>query len=590
MLKTRAQLRRFGSWCFFVALSAPAAPALAQEASSGFALNRFDPSERGSDWFWAESLDLRGHNRWAVGLVGDWAYKPLVAYDSDGEEVARVVENQVYAHLGASVVFFDRLRVGLSAPVLLYQNGEDLPTGGGTLEAPTGAAMGDVRLGGDVRLFGEYGDALTAAVGMHVHLPTGSRDSFSGDGATRLVPRATLAGDLGIFTYAAKTGVNARFRGDDFAGQPMGHEWTMGAAAGLRLLDKRLTVGPEIWASTVLSDGGAGFFKEAGTPFEGVFGAHYQMKNGLKLGAGVGPGFTQGLGSPEVRSLLSVEWFPEPKEEPAPSPADTDRDGIFDGDDACVNEPGVASDDASKHGCPLPPDTDQDGILDSEDACPSEKGIENSDPKKHGCPPPGDKDGDGINDEEDACPDEAGIANTDDASKHGCPLRDRDADGILDEADACVDVAGTPSEDPAKHGCPKAKIEGGQVKILERIEFDTGKATVRPESSGVLEAVLKVLNEHPEIAALSIEGHTDNRGSAWLNRKLSRERAAAVVAWLVAQGIEEARLSSAGFGPDKPIDDNKTEEGRQNNRRVEFHIRKTNAQTQESTEAEGTTR
>lgn len=588
MLKTRARARRFGSFCTFVALSASVTPVLAQEASAGFALNRFDPSERGSDWFWAESLDLRGHNRWAIGLVGDWAYKPLVAYDADGEEVAAIVENQLYAHVGASAIFYDRLRLGVSAPVLLYQNGDDTTTGGGTLEAPSGAAMGDVRLGGDVRLFGEYGGPVTGAVGMHVHLPTGGQDSFSGDGATRLVPRVTVAGDLGMFTYAAKTGVNARFRSEDFAGQPIGHEWTLGAAAGLRLLDKRLTVGPEIWASTVFSDGGDGFFKTAGTPFEGVFGAHYQLKNGLKFGAGVGPGFTQGLGSPEVRSLLSVEWFPEPKEEPASAPMDTDRDGISDDQDACVNEPGVASDDPNKHGCPLPPDTDEDGILDEQDACRSEKGIASDDPMKHGCPPPGDKDGDTINDEQDACPAESGPANPEEPAKHGCPPRDRDGDGILDEVDACVDQAGSPSDDPAKNGCPKAKIEGGQVKILERIEFETGKAAIRPESDDVLRAVLQVLKEHPEISLLSIEGHTDNRGSSWLNRKLSIERAASVAAWLIEQGIDPSRLSSAGFGPDKPVDDNKTEEGRQNNRRVEFHIKKSSAQAQDDTQAEGT--
>src|SRR5688572_21716941 len=68
----------------------------AAQTEEGFALNRFDPSERGSDWFWAESLDLREHNRWAVGIVGDWAHKPLVAYDADGDESAALVKNQVY--------------------------------------------------------------------------------------------------------------------------------------------------------------------------------------------------------------------------------------------------------------------------------------------------------------------------------------------------------------------------------------------------------------------------------------------------------------------------------------------------------------
>lgn len=549
----------------------------AQAQSEGFALNRFDPSERGSDWFWAESLDLRGHNRFAVGVVGDWAYKPLVAYDENGDEVASLVKNQVHAHLGASWILWNRLRVGLSAPVLLYQNGDDVAAAGQSFDAPSGASFGDVRLGGDVRLFGEYGDFITGAIGAHVHIPSGDSDAFTSDGKARFVPRATVAGDVGILTYAAKTGVNLRFEGDDFAGEAMGHEWTFGVSGGLRLLDKKLTVGPEIWASTVLSDGGDGFFKRGSTPLEGVLGAHYEFAKQWQVGAGAGPGFTRGLGSPEVRTLLSLEWFPQPEEEqPAPAlPPDTDGDGIFDSRDACPTTPGVRNDDPEKHGCPPPPDMDGDGIIDAEDACVSEAGPASDDPQKHGCPLPKDKDGDGILDVDDACPDEPGVENLQDPSKHGCPIRDTDGDGILDPEDACPDVVGVSSNDPKKNGCPKAKIEGGQVKILDRIEFDTGKASIRAESNAVLEAVLNILQGHPEIKLLAIEGHTDNRGSAWLNRKLSTERATAVREWLVEHGVEPSRLTSAGLGPDKPIDDNKTEEGRQNNRRVEFHIKKT---------------
>jgi outer membrane protein OmpA-like peptidoglycan-associated protein len=69
-----------------------------------------------------------------------------------------------------------------------------------------------------------------------------------------------------------------------------------------------------------------------------------------------------------------------------------------------------------------------------------------------------------------------------------------------------------------------------------------------------------------------IEGHTDNVGKAAMNKKLSKERAQSVMAWLVMHGISTARVSAQGFGMDRPIDDNATEAGRKNNRRVEFHI------------------
>ena len=77
------------------------------QTKGGFALDRFDPSERGSDWFALESLDLRGNGRMALGVVGEWAYKPLVIYDENGDEVTAVVEHQVFAHVGGAVNLFD---------------------------------------------------------------------------------------------------------------------------------------------------------------------------------------------------------------------------------------------------------------------------------------------------------------------------------------------------------------------------------------------------------------------------------------------------------------------------------------------------
>src|SRR5690606_24891399 len=88
----------------------------------------------------------------------------------------------------------------------------------------------------------------------------------------------------------------------------------------------------------------------------------------------------------------------------------------------------------------------------------------------------------------------------------------------------------------------------------------------------VLEAVAKVLSEHPEIKRVRVEGHTDNRGAAALNKRLSAARAASVVGWLTKHGIDKERLTSEGFGPDRPIATNQDEAGRSLNRRVEFHI------------------
>jgi outer membrane protein OmpA-like peptidoglycan-associated protein len=270
--------------------------------------------------------------------------------------------------------------------------------------------------------------------------------------------------------------------------------------------------------------------------------------------------------------LASIEWFPEVKEERPVAPSDRDGDGILDGEDACPDVAGVRSDDPAQHGCPLPSDRDGDGVIDSQDACPDEPGVQTLDPSTNGCPAPKDRDGDGILDEQDACPDEPGI-RTQDPSTNGCPApKDRDGDGILDGEDACPDVAGAADPDPKKHGCPKAQVVGAEIKIMERVEFDTNKATIRAESDPVLTAVLDILRKYPDITKLSVEGHTDNRGGAGHNMQLSRRRSAAVVDWLTSRGIDGGRLTSKGWGQSKPVDTNDTPEGRQNNRRVEFHI------------------
>src|SRR6186713_1485997 len=110
-------------------------PSTASAQSAGFAINRFDPAERGSDWFAADSLDMRGHGRLMLGATGDFSEKPLVLYDRDGEELKAIIEHQLFVHLGGSVVLWDRLRLGVSLPILAYQAGEGGTVQGTTFEA-----------------------------------------------------------------------------------------------------------------------------------------------------------------------------------------------------------------------------------------------------------------------------------------------------------------------------------------------------------------------------------------------------------------------------------------------------------------------
>jgi OOP family OmpA-OmpF porin len=101
------------------------------------------------------------------------------------------------------------------------------------------------------------------------------------------------------------------------------------------------------------------------------------------------------------------------------------------------------------------------------------------------------------------------------------------------------------------------------------INFDTGKSVIRDESRPIIEQIVQMLKENPQLK-LSVEGHTDNTGNPASNKTLSEERAKSVVSAIVSQGIDVVRLSAAGYGQDKPIADNNTEEGRAMNRRVEL--------------------
>jgi outer membrane protein OmpA-like peptidoglycan-associated protein len=111
-------------------------------------------------------------------------------------------------------------------------------------------------------------------------------------------------------------------------------------------------------------------------------------------------------------------------------------------------------------------------------------------------------------------------------------------------------------------------LQDGKI-VSNGIRFDVGKATLRPESMGVLNGIYDLLSEHPEIN-FSIEGHTDSDSDFDFNQKLSEERAKTVMNQLISMGINAGRLSSKGFGESKPINTNDTPEGKAANRRVEF--------------------
>ncbi len=262
-------------------------------------------------------------------------------------------------------------------------------------------------------------------------------------------------------------------------------------------------------------------------------------------------------------ALLFFKIFFKGEEEILPLPvedvveveimADEDGDGIADENDNCPLLKGVAS----NNGCPT--DSDGDGVYDTQDKCPNIAGLT----EREGCP--ADSDGDGIHDLADKCPKLAGVSEN-----NGCPA-DSDGDGVYDKDDKCPQRRGLVE----LNGCPEAKLKAEEkavlVQAMKSIKFETGSANLKSSSISTLDKIYSIMSKYPAYK-VSVSGHTDSKGDDDLNLELSKKRAAATADYLVNKGIRSTRIKSQGLGESQPIDSNDTNEGRENNRRVEFEF------------------
>jgi OOP family OmpA-OmpF porin len=187
-----------------------------------------------------------------------------------------------------------------------------------------------------------------------------------------------------------------------------------------------------------------------------------------------------------------------------------------------------------------------------------------------------DRDGDGVSDDQDRCPDQPEDRDRfEDAD--GCPDNDDDSDGIPDAQDQCPmdketingfeDEDGCPDEGPAK-----VVVEEGRISILETVQFEKDSATIDQDSYSILDQVALTMKANKQIEKVRIEGHTDDTGPREHNLALSRARAAAVRTYLINRGVDGGRLSSEGFGPDRPLKKGTGDSARASNRRVEFIV------------------
>ncbi len=485
-----------------------------------------------------------------------------------------VIQDQFTIYGSAGFQLLERATFGVTFPWSPIQTGGNPEYGAGGLQGAgqlkttpvttSGPSASDLRLDlrGTIARSGDRKSLLGAQ--LSIFAPTGTQSNFGGDNGTAAMVMFSGEHTVKFITLVANVGLHFRPRHAindpvNGSGLGVGNEWRWGVGGFIPLKDGKYRVGATIFGQTgIESDNiiGDTFFKKANTPIE------WQVEGRMRFGPadhwwlGAGGGsrlITNAYGAPDMRLIALLGAYVPILDSDAKSPerraeqrarwreahqSDRDHDGIPDDIDACPDEPEDHQGNDPSDGCPMPPDRDGDGIPDQFDKCPDA---------------PEDKDG------------------VDDGD--GCPEDDADQDGIADAQDACPKEPGPRNENPKRNGCPSfIKVEGNIVRVMQQVHFGTGSAVILPQSFPMLQEIANLLKSNKGIKRMSIDGHTDNRGGAALNKRLSGDRAQAVMKFLVQKGIEANRLESHGYGLEKPIESNDSDAGRAANRRVEFKI------------------
>ncbi|HUS31272.1 MAG TPA: OmpA family protein [Kofleriaceae bacterium] len=563
----------------------------AQVVESDFSTERFQLASDREGILDVESGSVRKHLQIDLAMWLGYANDPLILNRTDNGtmHVGSLVSNQVSGELVGSVGILNRAQVALAVPLIFAQT-DSIPSGGATPTAPAGSfALGDLRLIPKYRLLPQSDFGVDLSFYISLTFPTRSGEGFSGDRGVTAAPAFALsrsfpngwrgAANLGYRIRGKEMSLDLEVNDEVFAGLGVGK--TLGKGE----VDGGFTM------ATAANDMFGAFNRNYA---ELKAGGSYNVSGPVNLFAAMGAGIAQGYGTPDWRALAGVRVDRKHEEKIVEPIRDTDGDGLLDNVDKCPTEPedkdafededGCPDVDDDKDGildvndkCRLEPedkdsfededgcpeaDNDKDGILDPTDKCPVDPEDLDKFQDDDGCPDP-DNDNDTVLDPQDQCPEIAGPVEN-----NGCPWPDSDGDGVIDKFDNCPKWKGTPEN----QGCnikQLVKITESKLEVYEATFFATNRSAIQKRSFKMLNNVAEVIKNHPEIK-ISIEGHTDDRGSNKFNLKLSQSRADAVLKYFVKRGVEPAQLTAIGYGEEQPIADNKTSKGRAANRRVEF--------------------
>lgn len=548
----------------FAALFGHPKPAAAQY----FTLDRAITSGTPDDGFMVFRPYVSKEDRFYMNGALGFSLNPLRSESVTAEPSVRrgmetPIRGQFPLYLQGGVQFLGRYSLNVALPFYPLQIPGRDPNSSGVGRGGIGdayAGVGDLRLDARMKIWESEKQRGRIGAAALVTIPWGTESTFGGDTGASALLLANAEHDFGPFLLSGHAGVHFKAPmgiGGTNGNLLIGHELRYAIGAYLPMKGDRLRLGLEIWGSTSIENRSnqSPFFGERNTTVEWLAQGRYLLdrKKRFFLNFGGGTRLSAGYGSSDIRLLGSIGTYFlfsdfEEKAPAAPVKVIESKPEYYD------------------------PDTDGDGYPDTIDQCPNEKEDGKAPRPSDGCPAPSDRDGDGIFDVDDKCPDAAedfdGYGDED-----GCPEVDFDGDSVPDDEDDCPDEPGKPSAKEGQNGCPTlTKLsDDGTVQILTPIEFDRGKTTIKATSLPILDEVIALLKVRTEFR-VGIYGHTDNLGSRENNIRLSQERAEEVRRYMIDKGIEEDRLESDGFGPDKPIDSNDTFNGRARNRRVEFVI------------------
>jgi outer membrane protein OmpA-like peptidoglycan-associated protein len=562
---------------------------------------------------------------WFASGILEYADSPLrFTYDTKGGPVTEDVVDQLVAlNLSGGAAVIDRLRLNISAPVYFTS------TSWGTQEGP---AIGDIRTSAMVAIIrpDNYwnGGGLGLAVVPYLDIPSGDEARFlgqsgvSGGGkvaATYEISRLTLSADLGAL-FQPDVSV-ANINGSDAL--------TAGVAAGVLVTDQ-VGVNLEAHFTPPFSQS-----SEPGTnaPGEAIATVRGRLPSGPHLMLGGALGLNEGVGAATWRAFLGFGYGvitpPRPKDadldglldEVDACPFEPETVNKYKDTDGCPDALSTVHLQVNYGGQPAPdafvtvrgPDGDKEGSAANMPPAfetqpeTSWEAVASRGPCLTGATNLTTKEGVNelsielmptraakvsyhVTDESGAAIPATEVHYT--SSNRECipdPMQLKEGYGaqsvgagshilyveadnfgiyrqpveIIEGRDVNVEVVLHPS---------KLRVEEEQIVILDKVYFEFNKAAIKPESYGLLDEVATTILANPRLTKIEIAGHTDNKGNDAYNMELSDQRAAEVRKYLIQKGVDASRLSSHGYGETRPLMDNKTEEGRSLNRRVEFNI------------------